>query len=273
MPQAHTQSHRFSDTLRRLLRRNAVPNLRKILGKTHPADIAAVLSHFVPEQQLKLLGLAGKESRQAEIISSLVIGNAAALIEVMELNKAVTLVREMSGDDRADLLGELDEDLAHKILAAMPDEESDEVAALLRYDEATAGGIMSPDVLTIPDDIGAAEAIRIVQESADVEMAFYLYVVNDHHSLVGVLSLRQLVTSRPEVLIKDIMNPQVVSVRTDVDQEEVARLVTRYDFLAVPVVDETNTLVGVVTVDDVIDVLKEEATEDILKMAGAGEAY
>ncbi len=273
MPSAHPQSHRFADTLRRLLRRNAGPNIRKILDRTHHADIAGVLDHFVLDEQLKLLAYTGAEEQQAQVISALSLSKAADLIAEMKLDRAVALIREMSGDDRADLLGEVDEDLAAAILTAMPDKESDEVTELLRYDEATAGGIMSPDVLAIPDDVSAAEAIHIVQDSPDVEMAFYLYVVNDHDSLVGVLSLRQLVTSRPESLMKDIMNPQVVSVRTEEDQEEVARLVSRYDFLAVPVVDETNTLVGVVTVDDVIDVIREEATEDILKMAGAGEDY
>jgi magnesium transporter len=273
MVQAQHPSYRFADTLRRLLRRNAGPNLRKILDRAHPADIAAVLDHFVTSEQLRLLTFTGDYEDQAEVVAAMPIDKAAGLLGDMPLERAVSIIREMSGDDRADLFGEMDEALSARILAAMPDEESDEVAELLRYDEATAGGIMSPDVLAIPDDVSAAEAIHIVQQSPDVEMAFYLYVVNDHDSLVGVLSLRQLVTSRPEALIKEIMNPQVVSVTTDVDQEEVARLVSRYDFLAVPVVDATNTLVGVVTVDDVIDVIKEEATEDILKMAGAGEAY
>ena len=267
------QSHRFADTLRRLLRRNAGPNIKKILARTHPADLAQVLSHFLTREQIRLLELSGDDERQAEVVSSLSISAATDLLAELELKRAVAIVREMSGDDRADLLAEIDEELAGKILEAMPDEESDEVAELLRYGETTAGGIMSPDVLAIPENVTASEAIRIVQESPDVEMAFYIYVVNDHDNLVGVLSLRQLVTSRPEARLTEIMSPQVVSVRTDEDQEEVARIVSRYDFLAVPVVDETNTLVGMVTVDDVIDVIREEATEDILKMAGAGDDY
>ena len=265
------QTHRISDTLKRLLRRNAEPNIRRILERTHPADLAQVLDRFLPLEQLRLLGLFGDDERQAEVVASLPLAHAAELVESLDLERAVAVLREMSGDDRADILGELDEELAHEILAAFPAEESDEVADLLRYDEATAGGIMSPDVLAIAQEVTASEAIRIVQESPDVEMAFYIYVVDDHYNLVGVVSLRQLVTSKPNVPLKECMNPQVVSVRTEEDQEEVARIVSRYDLLAVPVVDDTNTLVGVVTVDDVIDVLREEATEDILKMAGAGE--
>ena len=273
MPQAQHQSHRFADTLKRLLRRNAGPNIRKILERTHPVDLAAVLGQFIQEDQLRLLSLAGDNAIQAEVVSAMSARMATDLVEQMKLDRAVAIIREMSSDDSADLLGELDETLSAKIIEAMPVEESEEVTELLRYGEATAGGIMNPDVLTIPQDMTASEAILTVQESPDVEMAFYLYVVNDHDSLVGVLSLRQLVTCRPESIIKDIMNPQVVSVQTEEDQEEVARIVSRYDFLAVPVVDDTNRLMGMVTVDDVIDVIREEATEDIPKMAGAGENY
>ena len=201
MPQAQHQSHRFADTLKRLLRRNAEPNIRRILERTHPVDIAGVLGQFIPEDQLRLLALAGDNAAQAEVVSALSMRMAIDLIEQMALDRAVAIIREMSSDDSADLLGELDENLSAKIIEAMPVEESEEVTELLRYGETTAGGIMSPDVLTIPQDVTASEAILTVQESPDVEMAFYLYVVNDHDSLVGVLSLRQLVTCRPESVI------------------------------------------------------------------------
>ncbi|MCU0664186.1 MAG: magnesium transporter [Myxococcota bacterium] len=272
MPSAagnHPQ-YRLADTLRRLLRRNAIPNLRKVLARKHPVDIAAILNHFLPQERQRLLFFVGDDAHQAEVVACLPITDAADLLREMPFERTVILLREMSGDDRADLLAAFDKELAAKVLAAMPDEESDEVTELMRYGENTAGGIMSPDVLAIPSDTTAAEAIRILQNSPDVEMAFYIYVVNIHGSLVGVISLRQLVTARPDVTLKEIMNSDIVSVRTDMDQEEVARIVSRYALLAVPVVDETNKLVGVVTVDDVIDVIKEEATEDFLKMAGAG---
>jgi magnesium transporter len=273
MPEAQPQSYRFADTLKRLLRRNAGPAIRKILGRTHPVDLAHVMNRFLPQEQLKLLPMVGQVERQAEVVASMSLSDVSELLEEMPLDSAALLLSAMSGDDRADILGALDEELSGRLLAAMPAEESHEVAELLRYDEATAGGIMSPDFIAIEQDRTAAEAISIVQDSADVELAFYIYVTSEHGSLVGVLSLRQLVISRPGKPIKEIMDPHVVSVRTDKDQEEVARIVSRYDLLAVPVIDNTNKLVGVVTVDDVIDVIREEATEDILKMAGAGEQF
>ncbi|MDY6953414.1 MAG: magnesium transporter, partial [Thermodesulfobacteriota bacterium] len=135
----------------------------------------------------------------------------------------------------------------------------------------TAGGIMLPDFIALKDDSTAREAIEALQkEYVDVEMPFYLYVIDDHDNLVGVISLRQLVVVPPETRLKSIMTTDVVSVKTNMDQEEVARIVARYNVLAVPVIDENNKLVGIVTVDDVIDIIRAEATEDILKMAGAG---
>jgi len=156
----------------------------------------------------------------------------------------------------------------------MKAEDSEEVEGLLRYDDDTAGGIMNPDFVALDMEITARQAIEsLQQEHSEVEMPFYLYGVDNHGRLAGVSSLRQLVVVQPDTRLKEFIATDVVSVRTDMDQEEVAKIVARYDFLAVPVVDDQNTLVGIVTVDDVIDIFRREATEDILKMAGAGEQF
>jgi magnesium transporter len=156
----------------------------------------------------------------------------------------------------------------------MKKDASEEVEDLLRYENDTAGGIMVPDFIALTEDTTAKEAIEALQkEYSDVEMPFYLYVVNDYGRLVGISSLRQLVLVPPETPLKAFMTTDVFSVQTDMDQEEVAKIVARYDILAVPVVDDTNRLVGIVTVDDVIDIFRREATEDILKMAGVGEEF
>ena len=161
-----------------------------------------------------------------------------------------------------------------EVLKRMKGEGSGDVADLLRYDDDTAGGTMVTDFIALTEETTAREAIVSLQkEYSDVEMPFYLYVVDGFGTLVGVISLRQLVVVRPEKPLKDFMATDVVSVQTHVDQEEVAKIVARYDILAVPVVNESNKLVGIVTVDDVIDILRAEATEDILKMAGAGEEF
>jgi len=156
----------------------------------------------------------------------------------------------------------------------MKKEGSEKVESLLHYNKDTAGGIMVPDFVALKEDTTAKEAIESLQkEHLKTEMPFYLYVVDEYGKLVGVISLRQLVVTPPETPLKDFMTTDGFSVRTDMDQEEVAKIVARYDILAVPVVDDTNKLVGIVTVDDVIDILRQEATEDILKMAGVGEEF
>ena len=192
----------------------------------------------------------------------------------MPVEAIVEILESMPADDVADILGRLPEDRSQDILDKMKKAESEEVEDLLRYDDDTAGGIMVPDFIALKENVTAREAIESLQkEHSDVEMAFYLYVVDEYGKLVGVSSLRQLVVVAPDTSLKEFMSTDVFSVRTDMDQEEVARIVARYDILAVPVVDDANRLVGVVTVDDVIDILRKEATEDILKMAGAGGEF
>ena len=177
----------------------------------------------------------------------------------------------MPADDAADLIGTLSEDKSSAILEKMKKEGSQEVEDLLTYDDDTAGGIMVPDFIALKEDTTARDAIKSLQkEHLDVEMPFYLYVVDEYGKLVGVSSLRQLVVVPPDKPLKQFMETDVFSVQTNMDQEEVAKIVARYDILAVPVVDDNNRLVGIVTVDDVIDIFRREATEDILKMAGVG---
>jgi magnesium transporter len=139
---------------------------------------------------------------------------------------------------------------------------------LLEYAEKTAGRIMNPKVFALAEDITAGEAITALQGSRDVEVVFYLYVIDARRHLVGVVSLRRLLLVAPDTPLKRIMTTDLISVRADMDQEEVARLVASYNLLAIPVVDEENKLVGVITVDDVIDVIKDEATEDVYRLAG-----
>ncbi|OEU81277.1 MAG: magnesium transporter [Desulfobacterales bacterium S5133MH4] len=260
------------DTIKRLLRRGATAHLHKIVNKTHAADLAVVFQFLTLSEQEALFDLTDNIEQKAMLFSELEQETLLNLIEDMQAEKIAEILEQMPTDDVADLLGKLSDDRAKALLDLMTKEDSEEVEELLSYDEETAGGIMLPDFIALKEETTAKEAIEALQkEYVDVEMPFYLYVVDDHDYLVGIISLRQLVVVRPETKLKSIMATDVVSVRTDMDQEEVARIVARYNILAVPVVDENSKLVGIVTVDDVIDIIREEATEDILKMAGAGE--
>jgi magnesium transporter len=260
------------DTIKRLLRRDATAHLHKIVSKTHAADVAAVFGFLTLREQEAIFDLMDSVEQKAGFFSELEEEMLVELIEDMPAEKIAEILEQMPTDDVADLLGKLSDDRSKALLDLMKEEDSEEVEGLLGYDAETAGGIMLPDFIALKEQTTARDAIEALQkEYMDVEMPFYLYVVDDHDHLAGVISLRQLVVVRPETKLKSIMATGVVSVQTNMDQEEVAKIVARYNILAVPVVDENSKLVGIVTVDDVIDIIREEATEDILKMAGAGE--
>ena len=150
-------------------------------------------------------------------------------------------------------------------------EEQEEIAEIMGYPEDSAGSLMNTEVFTLHESITAGDAIKTLQDQEDAEMVFYLYITDDDDRLVGVISLRILTTTPSNTTLKDIMIKNVHSIRPETDQEEVARIVAQYNFLAVPVIDSDSHLLGIVTVDDVVDVIREEATEDFLQMAGAGK--
>ena len=262
------------ESIRRLLRRDATTHLVKIVDKTHVADLAEVFRSLSLSHQRKLFDMISDIEQKGVLFSELDEDTFMGFVEGMELDDLVEILDHMPTDDVADLIGRLPEDKSASILEKMKKEGSEEVEGLLRYGDDTAGGIMVPDFIALREDTTAREAIESLQkEYMDVEMPFYLYVVDEYGKLVGVSSLRQLVVVPPDTPLKDFMTTDVIAVKTDVDQEEVAKIVARYDILAVPVVDEYGKFVGIVTVDDIIDIIREEATEDILKMAGAGEEF
>jgi magnesium transporter len=262
------------ESIKRLLRRGATTNLRKIVNKTHAADLSIVFRSLPMPQQLQLLDMIGDTEKKGVLFSELEEDTFAALSNELELEDIVEVLEQMPSDDVADLIGRLPDEKADAILEKMKKEGSEEIEGLLKYDDDTAGGIMVTDFIALPQELTARNAIEKIQtEYHDVEMPFYLYVVDEYGKLVGVISLRQLVVVVPETPLRQFMTKDVFAVGTDVDQEEVANLVERYDILAVPVVDENHRLVGIVTVDDVIDIFRDEATEDILKMAGVGDEF
>jgi magnesium transporter len=169
------------------------------------------------------------------------------------------------------LIDHLPPELAAAVLDLIRPKPGGGVSELLEYEEQTAGRLMNPNVFALAEDLTAGESITALQSARDVEMVFYLYVVDERRHLVGVVSLRRLLLVPPETPLKRIMTTDVYSVRVDTDQEEVARQVASYNLLAIPVVDIENKLVGVITVDDVIDVIKDEATEDVYRLAGVSK--
>ena len=203
-----------------------------------------------------------------EALSELGPEIGAHLLEGRSAEEIARYVQELESDDAAAIVEALPEDLSRSVLDLMRGKQDTEVEELLEYPEYTAGRIMNPNVFALSEDLTVGEAITELQGARDVEMVFYLYTVDERNHLVGVTSLRRLLLVAPETPLKRIAGGEVLSVRVDTDQEEVARQVASYNLLAIPVVDLENKLAGVITVDDVIDVIKDEATEDIYRLAG-----
>ena len=258
------------DSVKRLLRIGASANLLNLLQKQHPADLAQIFGELPDkEREAAFSLLAERNGRLAmEAVSELGPETGATLLATRSADEIAKLAQEIPSDDAAALIDYLPEELSSAVLDLMRPKESGVVENLLEYAEQTAGRIMNPHVFALSEELTVGEAITELQTNRDVEMVFYLYVVDDRRHLVGVVSLRRLLLVSPETPLKRIMTADLMSARVDMDQEEVARQVASYNLLAIPVVDEENKLVGVITVDDVIDVIKDEATEDIYRLAG-----
>ena len=267
-----TKSNIVMQSVQRLLRRGAITNLSKMLGRMHPADIAKVITHLSsPKEKREVFELVRGEAKRGQVLSELDGESIQQVLADLLHSDIAWLLKDLGPDDVAYILGFLPEERGKEILALMKTEDSSEVADILKYPKDTAGGIMTTEFFSLPEDATAQEAIRRLQQATDAEMVFYIYVTDKNDHLVGVLSLRQLLTVPPATALKNIMTGDVISVSVDMDQEEVARQVASYNLLAIPVVEKDGTLVGIITVDDVVDVIREEATEDMLKMAGAIE--
>ena len=259
------------DSVKRLQRMGATSNLVNLLQKQHPADLGQLFSELPEkERQAAFSLLVERNSKLAmEGLSELGPEAGAALLSDRSAEEIVKLTQELPSDDAAALIDHLPEELAAAVLEQIQKRPAGgDVGDLLDYPEQTAGRIMNPKVFALSEDMTAGESITALQASRDVEMVFYLYVIDARRHLVGVVSLRRLLLVPPSTPLKRIMTTDLISVRADMDQEEVARQVASYNLLAIPVVDEENKLVGVITVDDVIDVIKDEATEDVYRLAG-----
>jgi magnesium transporter len=248
-------------------------HLWNALEKLHYADIATLIEHLTPREQMVMLQLMIDRklemSKFAEIISEIRPEIAVELLSKLEIDQIIPLLEELSSDDAASLIALFAEEMKFEILKKMDKAEAEDIQEQLAYPEESAGRIMSTDFLALSESTSIGDAITAIQLAGeDVDVPFYLYVIDEEQRLKGVVSLKQLILVRAKLTLKDIMNPDVYKVDTFLDQEEVAAIVANYNLLAIPVVDELDKLVGVVTVDDVIDIIQDEATEDIYKLAG-----
>lgn len=237
-----------------------------LVADLYPADIARLLSHLPFDEAKQLFHWLPPEVG-GDVLADLDDSYRADLLEEVQPERITELIDELDSDDAADVLADLDEKVAEQILPEL--EDAEEVRELLAYDEDTAGGIMAVEYVAVPQDWTVAEATEEVRRNAEtVEEVFAVFVVDGGETLEGVVTLKRLLLSPSRVRMRDIMKTDIISVTTDVDQEEVARIMERYDLVSLPVVDDQRQLVGRITIDDVVDVIREEAEEDIQRMSG-----
>ena len=242
-----------------------------LLQPVQPVDAAEAIGTLPRTQQALAFRLLPKDEA-IEVYEYLEPDVQQSLLDRLRSNEVLELVEEMSPDDRVRLFDELPAKVVRRLLAELSPAERRVTAQMLGYGAGTAGRLMTTEFIDLKEFHSAAQALEIVRRRArDTETIYSLYVTDASRHLTGMLSLRDLVTADPEARLGDVMTREVVQVTTDADQEEVARVIQRYDFLAVPVVDREQRLVGIVTVDDVIDVIQQEATRD-LYAAGAVQA-
>ncbi len=270
----HDVDELFISTVVRLIQRRAFPNLRNIIAKTHSADIARWFPRLRFEEKSSLFTLLIEEQRMGEVLCELNPTDINEFVEETEPETVAIVLHTIPADDVTQILSDIPEEKKEELLNLIEGTTSENVERLLEYEEKTAGAIMSPNYFALPQETTAAEATEMIRDLTEIDIppiTFYVYVVDEENRLKGVLSLRQLVQTKPNTPLKDLMTSHIYTVHTDMPQETVARVVARYNLLAIPVINSIGKLVGVVTIDDIVDVIREENTEDMLKMAGTGD--
>ncbi|QDT66125.1 magnesium transporter [Calycomorphotria hydatis] len=252
--------------IRQMLEEQDEVGLREFCDILHPAGVAEVLSELPPADAWRILAYCPLPLR-VQIFEFLTVPQQVQLVEGIDRKELSQLIEVMSSDDRADLLGRLDEELVEEVLPLIAQAERADIRKLLSYPEYSAGSIMTTEYASVPGNITVQEAIQKLRVQAPKsETIYYVYVKDDERRLNGIVTLRQLILAKPTTLISDLMNRDVITMRVDEDQEDVAHQVSRYDFIAMPVVDEQHRLVGIITHDDVQDIIREEADEDVQRL-------
>ncbi|MBL7074277.1 magnesium transporter [candidate division KSB1 bacterium] len=247
--------------------------VRTRLKDMHPADVADLLENLNEADRNYVFRLLDKE-QASEVVLELEEVHRDRLLDQLDPKQISRLVDGMESDDAADIVAELEAGVADQVLAAIGRRAREEVQALLGFAEETAGAIMAKEMVAVKRDSTQAQAIQEIRRQAqEMEEVYYVFVVDDEQKLVGIVSLKDLIIAEPQQRVGDLMNPDVIYAQVDQDQEEVAHLVRKYDLASVPVVDNGGRLVGRITVDDIVDVIDEEAAEDISLMAGTEEDH
>ncbi|MBE3127505.1 MAG: magnesium transporter [Candidatus Atribacteria bacterium] len=264
----------LSEKIIRLLEEKKIQEVKEIIFDLYPTEFTELTDYLPLEKTVEIFKLIKDDEKIAELLSELNSELQANIMDALGKEKASDILEEMDTDEAADFLGEITPEESRELLDLMPKEEAKEIEELLKYEENTAGSIMNNEFVALPEDLTAEEAINKIRVlSPEAEMIYYIYIVDKREKLIGVISLRDLIMANPKAKISEIVEEDVVSVLDTEDQETAARIIADYDFLAIPVISRKGTLLGIITVDDIIDVLEEEVTEDIHTMVGSSEVY
>ena len=258
----------YPRVIRRFVRRGARDGVARLLDRLHPADVVQVLRALAPPERRAFIDVLIGQERSGLVLAELPRALQIDVLSQVSDERVAVLVSRQPPDEAADLLGLLPPERADAVLRQLDEATAANLDRLMTYGRETAGGMMTTHYLALAGTTRVADAIARIREKPEAEMVFYLYAVDEHGRLEGVVSLRQLVLARPDHDLHAIMNPRVIRVRTDTSRAEVASLISRYNLLAVPVVDAGDRLVGIVTVDDAIDALTDETTRELYRMAG-----
>jgi magnesium transporter len=261
----------FGPEVRQMLEENNDAGMRVFLEELHPATVAETLSGDLDVEQVWRFLAHTSIRNQAAIFEYFPIDWQVKMVEGAGKERMARLIEQMSHDDRVDLLRRLMPRVAESLLRLVDEADRRDIANLVRQDENTAGGLMTTNYAWLPPHLTASEALdRLRLQAPESETIYYIFVLDEQHRLLGVLSLRDLILAPRHALIRDLMESNVVSVHATDDREVVAKEMAQYDLLAIPVVDEQNRMVGIITHDDVIDVVVQEATEDAHRMGAVG---
>jgi magnesium transporter len=261
------ETERLTESVKELLEGGRDDRLTDILADAHAADVSSVMRELPLDDRVRVFRLMAPE-HAGEVLSELDDQTLLDLVGVLDEHEVSRILDHMPSDHVVEVVEDLPREQAEKILDLMEEEKSEEVHELLEYGEGTAGRLMSTTLVAVHEGLTVAQAIEHIRKSASGDDAFYLYVIDDHEHLVGLVPLHRLLTADPATPVRLIRDEDVESVSVDTDQEEVARLVQRYNLREVPVVDGSHRLLGTISVDNVIDVIREEATEDIQRLGG-----
>ncbi len=242
--------------------------LKQLLSEIHPADIVYYINRLDSDNQIKLFALLD-ETTASDVLNDLHDDVRELIIESINTNRLSKIIDEMESDDAADIISELDADDTKRVLESIDSEDSENIRTLLKYDEESAGGLMQTEIIAVSAESKRDELIEYIRENREkVENIHYVYVVDEDNKLLGLMEIPSLLFAKESDTAKDLMEDDIFSVKFDEDQEQVANIFRKYDLISLPVVDYENHLLGRITVDDVIDVIDEEASEDAYKMVG-----